>query len=169
MTDDPTSEEILATVRAAPVRRWSAVAAMGVLGVLLGSVAAEAPGLAALVFAVAAAVAVLAAVAVARATARTLVLTRAGLFDDEGRVLAPFDRVEKVDRGAFAFKPSSGFVLHLDAPMPRAWAPGLWWRTGRRVGVGGTLAQRDARGIADLMSVMLMERSPASGDGTRDL
>ena len=156
---------ILATVGAGPMRRWTAVGALGALAALLAATGVEqmlaASGTAAIMGAILTAAGALSAwgaVRMADATGRTLVLTRDALSDDRGEVLAPLDRIARVDRGAFAFKPSSGFVLHLAEPMPRRWAPGLWWRTGTRVGVGGTLAARDARGMADLITLVLADR-----------
>ena len=73
-------------------------------------------------------VALVGCVRMLNATSRGLVLSDAGLSDTEGRLVAALDKIEKVERGVFAFKPSNGFVLLLKSPMPRAWEPGLWWR-----------------------------------------
>ena len=94
-----------------------------------------------------------------RATQRDLVLTREGLFDSEGEALARMEDIASVDRGAFAFKPSNGFMIHLKDPAPRGWVPGLWWRIGRRVGVGGATSGKAARDLADVMTLMLAERA----------
>ena len=159
-------DEIIATVRPGPARRWTAVGVLGALAAVLASTGLEQvlsdSGTAALAGAALIGVAALAgwgAVKVADVTGRTLVLTRRALSDDRGEVLAPLDAVARVDRGAFAFKPSSGFVIHTDRPLGWRWAPGLWWRFGQRVGVGGTLAARDARGMADVMTLILRERA----------
>lgn len=98
--------------------------------------------------------------AMRRATGRALQLTRTGLFDSDGREVARIDRIAGVDRGAFAFKPSNGFTLRLTEPGPRAWAPGVWWRLGRRVGVGGVTPAGETRAMADLLSAMLAGHGP---------
>ena len=81
--------------------------------------------------------------------------------------MARLEAVEGVERGAFAFKPSNGFLLRLSAPGPRAWSPGIWWRLDRRVGVGGVLRAGEARAAADLMHLMLQEgpRRPGRRSG----
>jgi len=33
-------------------------------------------------------------------------------------------------------KPTNGFVVRARNSMPAAWTPGIWWRLGRRIGVG---------------------------------
>lgn len=90
-----------------------------------------------------------------RSTLVAVVLTDAGLWDSTGRVIARREEIATVDRGVFAFKPSNGFLVHLSAPATRAWAPGLWWRTRRRVGVGGVVPGAAARAMADRLSLML--------------
>ncbi|WP_263741758.1 hypothetical protein [Defluviimonas sp. WL0050] len=87
-----------------------------------------------------------------RATGRGLVLTDEALMDTDGTLVARLDQIESVERGIFAFKPSNGFVLRLKSAQPRVWAPGLWWRLGRRVGVGGVISGSEGRAMADLIA-----------------
>ena len=108
-----------------------------------------------------------------RDSERGLLLTAAGLREagEGGRWIAPIEEVEGVERGTFAFKPSNGFLLRLRAPGSRAWSPGVWWRVGRRVGVGGVLRAAEARAAADAMHLLILEASrpstprPRSEDG----
>ncbi len=87
-----------------------------------------------------------------RATARQLELTRDGLRSSDGRMIAPLADVAAIERGVFAFKPSNGFLIRLHGKGPNAWQPGLWWRLGRRVGVGGVTPSSQAKVMAELMS-----------------
>ena len=93
-----------------------------------------------------------------RATNGALVLTTEGVFDDSGRKFCAYDDIEKVDRGFFAFRPSSGFVIICKTPVQRGWAPGLWWGFGRHLGIGGATGRPQAKQMADIISVMLTER-----------
>jgi len=99
-----------------------------------------------------------------RATAPALVLTPEGLGDTEGREIARLDDILAVERGMLAFKPSNGFLLRLARPGSRHWSPGLWWRLGRRVGVGGVTGAGETRAMADLIALRLAERDEASED-----
>lgn len=83
------------------------------------------------------------------------------LVDDAGREICRLDEIEKVERGFALFKPSSGFVLTLKAPRGRGWSPGLWWRFGRRVGIGGATPSRAGRNMADALNGALAMRSVA--------
>jgi hypothetical protein len=94
-----------------------------------------------------------------RATARRLELTREALCDDQGRVLTTVANIRSVDRGVFALKPSSGFRLVLNAPGSSAWAPGLWWRIGRNLGVGGVTSGAEGKYMAEVVAAMIAERS----------
>lgn len=93
------------------------------------------------------------------ATAHDLLLTREGLSDESGRVLAPLDNIESLNRGIFAAKPTGGFVLRLKEPMPFAWAPGAWWRVGRRLGVGGSLKGLEVKAMAEMIELVLADRA----------
>jgi hypothetical protein len=93
-----------------------------------------------------------------QATAAWLVLTPDALESSDGRVLARMEDLEAVARGAFAFKPSNGFTLTLRAGGPFVWEPGLWWRIGRRVGVGGVTPGTPARYMAELMQQRIARR-----------
>ncbi len=93
-----------------------------------------------------------------KATAGRLDLTEEGLFDQDGNLLVSIDDIASVDRGHFAIKPSNGFVIRLRNRASRAWAPGLWWRNGRRLGVGGVTSAAQSKYMADALLAMLAER-----------
>jgi len=93
-----------------------------------------------------------------RASSRGIVYSVDGLHSEDGRRIVHVDDIASVDRGAFAFKPSNGFVLRLRSPAGSAWAPGMWWRLGKRVGVGGVIAGSDAKFVADALAMQVAER-----------
>lgn len=90
-----------------------------------------------------------------RATLQGLHLTPDGLFDDQGALIAGFDQIARVDRGVFAFKPSNGFLLTLHDRAPGRWMPGLWWRRGRRIGVGGVTPSAPAKAMAEAIALRI--------------
>ncbi|WP_371055724.1 hypothetical protein [Rhodosalinus sp. K401] len=144
-----------------PGRRWFGLGVTYALGALLLYLALAAPPAPAWqVFLVLAAGAALwTGEKMRRATSGAVELTAQGLRDTDGTLIARLDEIEGLDRGMFAFKPSGGFLLRLAAPRsPRVWRPGLWWRTGRRVGVGGMTSRAEARAMADLISLRLAKR-----------
>jgi hypothetical protein len=93
-----------------------------------------------------------------QASSVTLILTESGLYESTGREIARLDGIRRIERGVFAIKPSNGFALVLDAPGSRVWVPGVWWRLGRRVAVGGVLSARDTKPVADILMAKLATR-----------
>ncbi len=89
-----------------------------------------------------------------RGSNRYLVLREAGLFDENDNLLVPVENVRAVERGAFAFKPSNGFLLRLKTAQPRSWVPGLWWSQGKRFGVGGVISAGEAKSAAEVLASM---------------
>ncbi|WP_172960982.1 hypothetical protein [Oceaniglobus roseus] len=152
--------DVIAIIAPSTPRRAFGTGALALLGlVLLWIAATTAPTLpwrlGLLAFG---AVALFGAVRMWQATSRRLELTEHELRESTGRVLARVEDMRGVDRGVFAFKPSNGFVLVLDTPAPRAWAPGLWWRIGRRVGVGGVTSGTEAKVMAELLATRIAAR-----------
>lgn len=93
-----------------------------------------------------------------RATARGLILTERGLVDGTGRLLAEVSNIRMVSRGALALRPSHGFSLLLYSGMGFGWVPGLWWRVGKRVGVGGLTSPQSAKLMAEVIAGMIVPR-----------
>ncbi|WP_205965508.1 hypothetical protein [Pseudorhodobacter turbinis] len=92
------------------------------------------------------------------ATRIGLILTQTALRDSNGRLLAEVANIREVSRGAFAFKPTHGFSLILTKGMGGAWAPGLWWRVGSRLGVGGVTPAQPGRYMAEAITDLVARR-----------
>ncbi len=87
-----------------------------------------------------------------------VVLTDNGVETSEGLMLAQMDNIQLVNRGALAAKPSTGFTLVLKTPQPRTWRPGLWWRIGRRVGIGGITGAGATKFMAEQIALRIDAR-----------
>lgn len=92
------------------------------------------------------------------ATSVSIELTSTELRISDGEVLAEVAEIERVDKSAFAFKPSNGLLVVMQQPGPRAWRPGLWWRIGTRLGIGGATSTGQAKALADALTLLLAER-----------
>lgn len=153
--------QLLATVSPSPGRRIVAVGMLAAMGVLLLWIAIAAPPRE-LVWQIA--IAVLGAFGawlsrtVWIASAVGVELTRDELRLTDGTTLCRVEHIRSVDRGPFALKPSGGFVVTLDRPAPRGWTPGIWWRLGRRLGVGGVTSAMEGKYMADVIAAMVEER-----------
>lgn len=152
--------EVVARVAASGARRGLGLGMLVVLAVLvLGVAVTNPPALGWQIFLITLGTgSLIFANAMRKATEATLELTRDELRDDRGTVLVRIADIASVDRGAFAFKPSNGFLLRLKSPHPRGWQPGLWWRSAKRIGVGGMTPLQPTKYMADAIAVMLVER-----------
>jgi hypothetical protein len=162
----PDPDEVLVTMTPKPARRWFAVGSTGILGAILVYLAATFPpvDVAWLLFLVGMGVLFLYwSWRVWQATGVTLELTRRELREAGGRQLCAIDNVDRVDGGVFAFKPAAGFLVHLKEPMGRVYAPGLWWRSGRRVAVGGVTSRAEGKAVTELINVILADRDGTLG------
>ncbi len=156
MDQDP-----LLIIAPTPIRRWFGIGALVGLGLTMiwtGATAPNAPNLAATVLMVLGIAAVAAAEIMRRATAFHIVLTDNGVWDSRGIEIARLDEIEAVSRGAFAMKPSNGMTLKLRTQKGRVWMPGLWWRVGRRVGIGGVTAAAEAKLAAEIIQTRIPPR-----------
>lgn len=152
-----TTTDVVAELRASNGRRFFAWGVLVALGVLLVSVAVTqppAPGWQVFLV-VLAALSVGMAEKLRRATAVGLVLDGEALRTEDGTLVARLDDIRRVDRGVFAFKPSNGFILVLRDRGERHWSPGLWWRSGKRVGVGGVVSSGPAKFMAEQISLRI--------------
>ena len=157
-------DEVLATISASQPRRWLGVSALMGLGALLIYIAfAQPPALGWQAFLlVLGGLALWAGERMRSATENAIELTREELRDSTGRVIARVADIENVDRGFFAFKPSNGFLIRTrTAAGPRAWFPGLWWRIGRQIGVGGVTPGSQTKFASEVLAALMAER-----DGT---
>ena len=93
-----------------------------------------------------------------QATTHGVQLTEDGLRSSNGEVIATMDDIHSVDRSIFVFKPSNGFVVRLNRSSKSRWMPGLWWRMGKRIGIGGVTPGGAGKVMADMLAAMLLKR-----------
>ncbi len=149
-------DEVLATIQASSPRRWTGVGMLTTVGMLVTYVALVSPPepvWQVFLFIVGGASLWL-ALRVWRATEDCIELTRTELRTGSGQVIADVADIETVDRGVFAFKPSNGFLIRTRNKAVNRWAPGLWWRVGHRVGVGGMTSAAEAKFMSEILSAI---------------
>jgi len=99
-----------------------------------------------------------------QATQYHIELTEDELRSSDGNVIARVDDIKSIDRGFFAFKPSNGFLIKTKTPASRIWQPGLWWRFGRQIGIGGVTPGSQSRAMSEILAAMVAMRNQG-GDG----
>lgn len=163
-------DDLRITLRPSRPRLWFAIAALGALALGMLWMALTHPLVgpgwrAGLV--VACASLVLAIRALLASGRRVLVLTREGLFDSVAGDVCRIGDIARVERGIFALRPARGFALRLARPLERRWVPGLWWRFGRNLGVGGLTAAAETRLMAEVLDALVAERAAGAGPAAR--
>lgn len=93
-----------------------------------------------------------------QATKTGVVLTADDLRSTDGDVLVRIDEMTGVVRGSFSMKPTNGFSVLTKTRQTAGWAPGVWWRIGKRVGVGGVTAASQAKFMSETLATILAER-----------
>lgn len=152
--------DILAVVETSGLRRWFGVGTLLIFAAVLIYVAVAtppAPGWQLFLIVIGAG-ALWMAERMRRVTTERLELTEDGLRVSDGTEIAAIDDIAGIDRGTFAFKPSNGFMIRTRTPGARAWRPGMWWRLGRRVGVGGVTSAPQTKAMAQVIEALLAER-----------
>ncbi|WP_293573098.1 hypothetical protein [Phaeobacter sp.] len=159
------SDEILATVEAAQPRRVMATGMLTVVGAMLIYVAlAQPPAPHWLLFLVAVGgFALWLALRLWQATEFRIELTKDELRCSDGVLIAKTADIAAVDRGIFAFKPSNGFLIRTFDKADRRWRPGLWWRYGQRIGIGGVTPAAQSKTMAEILAIMVAQRDGSAG------
>lgn len=155
------SDEVLLTVEASGLRRVMGVTMLAVIGVILLYVAISTPpSIAWLVFLLIVGTGALwLAMRMWQATTQRIELTEEELRCSDGTVIARVADIQTIDRGFFAFKPSNGFLIRTATPGARVWLPGLWWRAGRRIGIGGVTPASQSKAMSEILAAMIAQRS----------
>ena len=153
---------VIAVVMPSPPRRVIAIGVLLCLGAMLLYLAFVTPSssLSWKAFLLALGIsALLLADRVRRATQISIEMTDQVIQDSQGQVICRLDDIVSVESGALAFKPSGGFLIRTARPGVRSWAPGVWWRVGRKIGVGGATSASQARYMADLIAMRLKDKA----------
>lgn len=153
----PDEDGVVSRIRPNHARRAVAYVALAALGTmfLLLAMAGGLPGIWILPMVIFGALTLYQAERLRRASSLTLILTMEEVRDSTGRVLTSLSNVDRVERGAFALKPSNGFSIILKEKAELGWAPGVWWRMGRRIGVGGVVSAGEAKAFAEALASKL--------------
>jgi hypothetical protein len=153
------SDVITSIIPSAPRRAFGSAVLYALGGLLIFVAAAQPPSPAgAFVLVTIGALSVFGGWRMWRATAHAIELTEEELRLSDGTLICKTEDIRKIDRSFFAFKPSNGFLVILKTGYPTKWVPGLWWRLGKRIGVGGVTPGSHAKVMADTLHAMLAKR-----------
>lgn len=153
------SDKVIATLTPSPIRRIFGIGGLVTLGMIILYVALVSASSSLVTFftlVIAVLLSFVLAYRMYMATSNILELKRESLVTSSGELVARIDNVERVEMGLFVMKPSNGFLIVLKEPMKRRWQPGLWWRFGRRIGVGGVTSRGEGKIMSDALLQLLL-------------
>ena len=155
------NDEVIGTITASAGRRFLGITSLAMLGFLLIYVCfAQPPAALGQAFLLLTGFAsLLIAEKMRRSTSNVIELTETELRDSSGTLICLVEDIESIDRGLFSFKPSNGFLLRTKSPGTRTWHPGLWWRSGRRIGIGGMTPGHQTKFVSEIISAMIAQRN----------
>jgi hypothetical protein len=154
------SDEVIGTVSASMGRRVLGIMSLTLLGVMLIYVCFTQPPavLGQFILLLTGGGALWIADKMRRATSTVIEMTATELRDTSGVLICTIDDIESIDRGFFAFKPSNGFLLKTKTAGTHTWRPGLWWRAGRRIGIGGMTPGNQTKFISEILAATIAMR-----------
>ena len=157
-------EDVVAVVSVSPVRRWLGVGILVAIGVMVLYVAftTGTEFTARLFLIVVGVVSLWLADKMRRATGLWIELTETELRDSTGVLIARVEDINSLDAGFLAFKPSNGFLIRTKTSLPRTWRPGLWWRMGRSIGIGGVTPGSQTKSMSQIIAMMIAMRDQDS-------
>lgn len=150
--------DIIAEITVSPLRRMVGSGAVALSGALLLLAALSEPPESVflqLCLWVLAAALISGAIRLYRDTSRTVQLTSEGLQDCAGEVITPLSDIIEIERGHFGMRPSNGFALKLKREAQPVWRVGLWWRAGKRAGIGGAASAAEVKKMAEALESVL--------------
>ena len=153
-------DEVLAVARASTARRAFGLLALTLLGAFLiysGTLDTAGP-LWRLVLVVMGGGMLWAALEMYRATSQQIELTATELRESDGTVLVRVQDIVSMDGGFFAFKPSNGLLIRSRTPGTRVWRPGLWWRLGKQIGIGGMTPRQQTKMMSETLAALIAAR-----------
>jgi hypothetical protein len=56
-------------------------------------------------------------------------------------------------------------LIRTNVPASRSWHPGLWWRLGQRIGIGGVTPGSQSKSMAEILSIMIAQRGQGPSQG----
>lgn len=158
---DADPDEILIRVDASPLRRSIGAGALFLLCIVVlwhgyQKYSASGDGLGLILLALAG---IYGALRFWQRSAIGLVLTPTELREAGGRRLVCVADIVAVERDAFGIiRPANGFVIVTRDSLPAAILPGIWWRFGKRIGVGGLTGAGEGKAMVELLQEMLKRR-----------
>ncbi len=89
-------------------------------------------------------------------------INKVGLFDLNENIICKIDDIKRIDASPYTFKSANGFLILLDTKSSFKSIPGLYWRYGHRISIGGLVSKHESKYLAGILSDLVTNKKQTS-------
>ena len=78
-------------------------------------------------------------------------INQSGLFNLDGSIICKMDDIERIDISPYTFKSANGFIVILKTKSSFNLTPGLYWRLGKRISIGGLVSKSESKFLSQTL------------------
>ena len=78
-------------------------------------------------------------------------INQSGLFNLDGSIICEIGDIEKIDVSPYTFKSANGFIVILKTKTSFKSIPGLYWRLGKRLSIGGLVSKTESKFLSQAL------------------
>ena len=78
-----------------------------------------------------------------------------GLFNLDKSPICKMHEIDRVDASPYTFKSANGFIIILKTKNSFESVPGLYWKLGKRISIGGLVSKNESKFLAGLLMQFL--------------
>ena len=82
-------------------------------------------------------------------------INQSGLFNLDGSIVCEIGDIERIDVSPYTFKSANGFIVILKTKSSFKSIPGLYWRLGKRLSIGGLVSKNESKFLSHTLSGFL--------------
>ena len=90
-------------------------------------------------------------------------INQSGLFNIDGSVICKIDDIERIDVSPYTFKSANGFIVILKTKSSFKSIPGLYWRLGKRLSIGGLVSKNESKFLSQTLLSFFEENKNKPG------
>ena len=81
-----------------------------------------------------------------------------GLFNLDKSPICKMHEIDRVDASPYTFKSANGFIIILKTKNSFESVPGLYWKVGKRISIGGLVSKNESKFLSGLLLQFLEEQ-----------
>ena len=90
-------------------------------------------------------------------------INQSGLFNLDGSIICEIGDIERIDVSPYTFKSANGFIVILKTKSSFKSIPGLYWRLGNRLSIGGLVSKNESKFLSQTLLGFYEENEKKTG------